>query len=253
MPFARFENFESCTLEMGKLGHDKESSQKICGAIKERAEKGALLKASPINLEVLTKADEDRIVLGGNASWEIEDDDGDILTTEAQVKALTRFFNQKPEYQLVTLDHAKGPLIEVKAAQPQLKFVSKAGAEVFTHVHEAGTYFISEIRPADGSRTTEWIRAEAKAGKFNGYSVNVVPLERDPANPKRILDAEYTAVTITTKGRMLPRNPRTRNVEVISKASEENETKTPTLNSAKVDLSTEDILTKYGFDKTCSK
>lgn len=219
LAFSRFESMNACSLEMKKLGHSAEDCNKICEQIRERAMKGALLKASPIVLEVLTKADETRIVLGGNAQWEIEDDDGDILTTEAQVKALTRFFNQKPEYQLITLDHAKGPLVEVKAAQPQLKFTTKAGVEQFTHVHEAGTYFISEIRPDDGSKTTEWIRAEAKAGHFNGYSVNVIPLERDPTNSHRILDAEYTAITLTTKGRMLPRNPRTRNVEVLSKAA----------------------------------
>lgn len=247
MPFARFPDFESCTREMTSLGHDSESANKICGAIKERAEKGALLKGQPLALEVLSKADEDDIVLGGYAQWEIEDDDGDILTVQAQVKALNRFFNQPPEFQLVTLDHAKGLLVEVKAAQPQLKYMNSHGSTFYSHVNEAGTYFISKIRGADGLKTTEFIRGQAKAEKLNGYSVNVVPLERDPSNPKRILDAEYTAITITTKGVMRPRNPKTRNVEVISKA-EEVAPVPPSLNEAKSGVvDAEDILQKYGF------
>jgi hypothetical protein len=249
MPFARFENFESCTLEMMRLGHASEDADKICGAIKDRAEKGALLKGQPTALEVLTKATDDRIVLGGYAQWEIEDDDGDILTVNAQVKALNRFFNQAPEYQLVTLDHAKGLLVEVKAAQPQLKFTDSEGVTYYSHVNEAGTYFISEIRN-DNLKSTQFIRGKAKAGELNGYSVNVIPLERDPTNPKKILDAEYTAITLTTKGVMRPRNPRTRNVAVISKAEEESVVNTPSLNETKT-LDTEGLLQKYGFNKTC--
>lgn len=216
-PFARFPNMASCKLEMQKLGHAIEDAANICIGIFNRAEKGVLLKGQPTALEVLSKAGEDDIVLGGYAQWEIEDDDGDILTVDAQVKALNRFLNQPPEYQLVTLDHAKGPLVEVKAAHPLLKYTNSTGETFYTHVNEIGTYFISKIRPADGLKSTEFIRSQAKAGKLNGYSVNVLPLEHDAANPKRILDAEYTANTITTKGVMRPRNPRTRNVEVISK------------------------------------
>lgn len=247
MPMARWENFEACTLEMTKMGHDSESANKICGAIKDRAEKGVLLKAQNIALEVLSKAGEEDIVLGGNAQWEVEDDDGDILSVAGQVKALNRFFTQPPEYQLVTLDHGKGPLVEVKAAQPLLKYVNSDGKEYFSHVHEAGTFLITKIRN-DALKTTQWIRGEAKAGKFNGYSVNVIPLERDPSNPHHILDFEYTAVTITTKGRMVPRNPRTRNVEVISKGEEVYAEK-PSLNTQETSsVDVEGILQKHGFN-----
>lgn len=247
--FARFPDWDSCTLEMSKLGHDKESAVKICGAIKERSEKGALLKAQALGLEVLSKANEEDIVLGGNAQWEIEDEDGDILTVDAQVKALNRFFSQAPEFQLVTLDHAKGALIEVKAAQPQLKYVNSKGEEFFSHVHEAGTYFLTKIRN-DALKTTQWIRAQAKAGNFTGYSVNVVPLLRDSENPKRILDAEYTAVTITTKGVCRPKNPMTRDVKVLSKADAKAQVcpQPPSDVALKIDL--EAIFERYGLTHT---
>ena len=107
MPFARWKDFEECTLEQTSLGHDIESANKICGEIQERAEKGALLKAQTIGLEVLSKADEPDIYLGGYMQWEIEDDDGETLTVPCQVKALNRFMSQPPEWQLITLDHGK--------------------------------------------------------------------------------------------------------------------------------------------------
>lgn len=238
--FARFPSMEACKLEMSKLGHIMEDALDICRGIAERAAKGTLLKAEPVGIEVLSKASDEDIVLGGNAQWEIKDDDGDTLTAQAQVKAFTRFFNQPPEFQLVTLDHAKGKLCEVKAAQPQLKYVNSEGKTYYSHVHEVGSYFVSKIRN-DNLPSTQFIRSQAKAGNYNGYSVNVIPLERDPNDPHRVLDAEYTAITITTKGVMRPRNPKTRNVEVISKANEETLTENPSL------IDTEMILQKHGF------
>jgi hypothetical protein len=241
-PFARFDSMEACTLEMGRLGHSSEDASQICGDIQTRAEKGLLLKAQPVALEVLSKADEDRIVVGGYASWDCIDDDGDIFTVDAQAKALERFFAQPPEYQLVTINHGKGALGEIKAAQPQRKFVSKAGASYFSHVNEVGTYLISEIRN-DALASTQYVREKARRGELNGYSVNAIPLVKDKANPHRVLDMEYTAITITEKGVFRPRNPHTRDVEVLSKSSVE----TPRGNNVE---SSEDILAQYGFNKT---
>lgn len=229
MPFARFENFEACTLEQKRLGHNLEDADKICGAIQERAEKGALLKAAPIGLEVLSKASEEDIVVGGYASWECVDDDGDLFTVEAQAKALQTFFSQPPEFQAITINHGRGLVHEMKLAQPMLKYVSKDGKEYFSHVNEKGTFLIGKIRN-DQMKSTQYYRAKAKAGELNGYSVNVIPITKDPSDPHKILDMEYTAVTLTEKGVMRPRNPMTRNVEVLSKA--QNEAATPTLNTS---------------------
>lgn len=208
--FARFENMNQCTLEMGKLGHSSEDAAKICGAIRDRAEKGILYKATCDHLEVLSKADDADIYLGGNFSWEIKDDEGDIITVDAQVKGLTRFMNQLPEWQSITINHK-----EFKLAMPVLKV--PGNNTVFTHVHEKGGYLISKLRN-DNLKTTQYYREEAKKGNLDGYSLTGIPLERDPNNPKIITDIELHSVTITQKGVMKPINPMSRNVKLISKA-----------------------------------
>jgi hypothetical protein len=210
-----------CILEQSKLGHDKESAGKICGTIKDRAEKGVLYKAEDAGLHVLSKAGDEDLVLGGNASWEIPDDQRDVFTVEAQVKALERFFAQPPEYQSITVNHT-----EFKLAQPMLKYVDSKGQEFFSHVHEKGTYLVSKLRN-DDLKTTRFYREEAQKGNLNGYSVSAVPLG-DPALVKasdgytahRWDDMEYWSITIAQKGVKKPVNPMTRNVEVISKAAE---------------------------------
>jgi len=223
---------------MQKQHHDEKSAGAICHDIEERAEKGILYKAESVGLEVLSKADEEDIVLGGNASWDIEDDDGDILTVEAQVKALDRFFNQPLEFRDMTANHGRDWAREFKSAIPLQKYTNSKGETVYTHVHEKGTYWISKLRN-DSLKATQHLRELARKGMLDGYSVTVVPLLRDG---KRVLDMEYQAVTITQKGVMKPRNPMTRNVEVISKSEEEK----PSLTAEKA-LDIEDILQKYGF------
>jgi len=215
-PFARFSNMDACTIEMGKLGHLITDCKAICNGIFERAVKGALLKAAPQGLEVLSKAGEDDIVLGGYASWAVTDDDGDYFTAEAQSKALERFFNQPPEYRSITINHGRSMVGEVTIAQPLLKYVDKAGNEHFSHVNEAGTYLISKLR-SDPLKVAQIYRQKAKAGELNGYSVNAFPLEKDPVDPHKVLDMEYSAITITEKGVFKPRNPMTRDVKVLSK------------------------------------
>lgn len=217
--FARWNNFNECELEQKTLGHNAESANKICGEIKERAEKGALLKAQPVGLQVLSKAGEEDIILGGYASWAIEDDDGDFFTVEAQSKALGRFFKQAPEYRSITINHGRGLVGEVPIGQPLLKYMDKAGHEYFSHVNEAGTFLLTKLRN-DELTATQHFREKARAGELNGYSVNAFPLIRDPTDSHRILDMEYSVITVTEKGVMKPRNPRTRNVEVLSKGAD---------------------------------
>jgi hypothetical protein len=239
--FARFSSMTECNLEMKKLGHTPEDCASICDGIKDRAEKGALLKAIPEGLQVVSKADEEDIVVYGYASYDCIDDDEDIFTVEAQVKALDRFMSQPPEYQLITFNHGRGNLGEIKVGQPLLKYTNSAGEKFYTHVNEKGTPFATKIRN-DNLKSTQYIRELAKAGKLNGYSVNAVPLVRDPDNPHRVLDMEYTAITLTENGVFKPRNPMARDVKVLSKA----EVPTPTLNSEKT-LDAEELLQKYGF------
>ena len=212
MPFSRFENFAACTKEMTQLGHDVDSANKICGAIQERAEKGLLYKAASDGLQLLSKADEADIVVGGWASWDNVDDEGDQITVEAQAKALQRFFAMAPEYRSITVNHK-----EFKVAQPLLKYTASDGTEYFSHVNEKGTFLISQIRN-DNLKTTKYYREEAKKGNLNGYSITGLPLEKASDNPKRILDIEYHSITLTEKARMKPINPMSRDVKVLAKA-----------------------------------
>ena len=237
MPFARWPDFEACILDMKRLGHDSESADKICGAIQERAEKGALLKADvPSSVELLSKAEDPDIYVGGYASYECVDNEGDLFTVEAQQKALERFFAQPPEFRLITVDHGRGIAGEINVAIPVLKLpASKAadGKDHYTHVNEKGTYLISKLRQG-GPKVMDYFRAKAKAGGFTGYSVNAFALQRDPANPKRVLDMEYSAITLTDT--LVPRNPKTRALRVLSKAGQKD-----------VRAVLEDILSRHGF------
>lgn len=243
--FSRFKDMDACTLEMRKLGHSPEDCAKICNSIHERAEKGALLKAEEHGLQLLTKATEENVVVAGYASWDCVDNEGDIFTVQAQVKALNRFFNSPPENRLITVDHGRGLAGEINIAKPILNFTDSSGQEYFSHVNERGTYLISQLRN-DDMKAVQYFRAKAKAGGLTGYSVNSFVLERDPANNHRVFDMEYSAITLTD--RLVPRNPKTRDLEVLSKATFED--KTPTLNTLKsVDLSAEEILDKYGFTR----
>lgn len=236
----RFEDFAACTLEQKRLGHDEESAAKICGAIQERAEKGALLKAQETGLTVLSKAGADDIVVGGYASWDCVDDEGDCFTVEAQSKALQRFLNQPKEFQLITVNHGRGAAGEINIATPLLHYADSKGTDYYTHVNEAGTYLISKLR-GDNMKAVQYYRKAALEGNLNGYSVNAFPLSKEG---NRVTDMEYSAITITERGVAKPVNPMARDVKVISKAAPV----TPTLNASKT-LDIEDILQKHGFNR----
>jgi len=227
--FARFPNMNMCVCEMQRLGHQTEDATTICSLIRKRATTGALLKADN-GLELLSKANEE-IILGGYASWDCPDREGDIFTVEAQTKALERFLNLPPQYQLITVDHGKGAPGEINIAEPVLKYTAPDGQQYFSHVNEKGTYLIVKMRN-DNMRATQHYRSVAKADMFKGYSVNAFVLQTDPTNPKRVLDMEYSAITLAE--RLTPINPKTA-VTVLSKAEP---------------VSTEQILEKYGLTKT---
>jgi len=217
MPFARWETFEACSLEMQKLGHDEESANAICASIEERAKKGMLYKADDTALHILSKADDDDLVVAGNASWDIVDPQRDQLTVGAQAKALERFFGLPREYQTITVNHK-----EFKLAQPTLSFTDNKGERHYSHVHEKGTYLIAEIRN-DSLATTKYYRDKIRKGEMTGYSVTALPLEFELIKGdngqqiRRVDDMEYHAVTLCEKGVTKPVNQRSNDVHVISK------------------------------------
>jgi hypothetical protein len=213
-PFARFPDMQACTLEMCKIGHNTKDAETICMGIQDRALKGALLKATPLGIEVLTKAESEDIVLGGYASWETVDDEGDLFTVDAQAKALQKFMSQPPEYQLITVNHGLGPASEFKVAHPILSYTDKHGQTYYTHVNEKGTYLLCKLRN-DDMRATQYYRSKAKNGELNGYSVSSFALER---KGNAVTDMEYGCITITEKGVAKPVNPMSRDVKTLSKS-----------------------------------
>ena len=170
MPFARWENFRECELEMIATGHDEESAKKICGAIQERAEKGELHKSLLHPLQVLSKAEDDELVVGGYATWEIKDSQNDVITTEAQVKYLQRLFQLPLEYRNITVKHS-----DFKIGTPILKYIDKNGKQYFSHVNEKGTYLISKIRD-DKYLSTKLFREDIRKGVLSMYSISGLPL-----------------------------------------------------------------------------
>lgn len=221
MPFARWETFEACTLEMMETGHDKESAEKICGSIKERAEKGELYKAEQTELDIISKGEDGKdLIVGGYASWELIDPQRDIITAQAQSQFLKQFFQQEPEYQNITVNHK-----EFKIGKPLLKYVDSQGKEYFSHVNEKGMYLISKIRN-DKLKTTQLYRAKILKGEMGMYSISGLPLEyqmvkaEDGMEVRRVDDVEPWAVTLCEKGVTQAVNPKavasviSKNVEI---------------------------------------
>lgn len=219
MPFARWETFAACTREMINTGHTEESANNICGSIQARAEKGELYKATDVGLQVLSKANEPDLVVGGWATWELVDPERDIITVQAQSKALQRFFKQAPEFQSITVNHK-----EFKLAQPILKYVDSTGKEYFSHVNEKGTFLVSKIRD-DDQKTTQYYREKVRKGEITGYSISGPPLSfemikaEDGQPARRVDDVEYWAITLCEKGVVKAVNPKAE-VSVISKSVE---------------------------------
>jgi len=240
--FARFSSLGACVLQMQSIGHQLEDAGTICSVIKKRADTGTLLKAEA-GLTLLTKADNPDIILGGYASYDCVDREGDIFTVQAQANALERFMKLPKEYQLITIDHGKGTPGEINIAKPILKYTTQDGQTHYTHVNEKGTYLIVKMRD-DDMRATQYYRSVAKAGGLKGYSVNAFVLKKDPENPKRVLDMEYSAITLTEQ--LTPINPKTQ-VQTLStpKAQTKQQKEEPS--------TIEEVLVKYGFNKTLDR
>jgi len=170
MPFARWGNFEECKVEQMQIGHSEESAKNICGAIQERAEKGMLFKSVPF-IEVL-KGSEDDLIVGGYVSWELVDPQNDLVTTEAMVNFLAKFFNLPPEYRNVTIDHTN-----FQVGTPLLHYPEK-NPKYFTHVHEKGLYGVVKIRN-DTLRRTQHYRHQIKDGIYKMFSIAGDPIRKE--------------------------------------------------------------------------
>ena len=220
MPFARWENFRECELEMIETGHDEESAKKICGAIQARAEKGELYKGIYDGLDVLSKAKDEDLVVGGWASWEMRDADDDVVTTQAQVNFLKRLFQLPLEYRNITLNHG-----DFKIGIPLLKYVNKDGETFYSHVNEKGTYLITKIRN-DNFKTTQMVRDDILKGELRSYSISGLPLDyikknEDGLTLRYVTDVEPWATTLCYDAKC----PKAVNsIRIISK---ENPHKTP--------------------------
>lgn len=195
IPFARWENFRECELEMMETGHDEESAKKICGDIQARAEKGELYKGIYNGLDVLSKAKDKNLVVGGWASWEMRDADDDVVTTQAQVNFLKRLFQLPPEYRNITLNHG-----DFKIGIPLLKYVNMDGETFYSHVNEKGTYLISKIRN-DNFKTTQMVREDILKGELRSYSISGLPLDYikkkvDGLTLRYVTDVEPWATTL---------------------------------------------------------
>jgi len=210
IPFARWENFRECELEMIETGHDEESAKKICGAIQARAEKGELYKsADQQNYDIICKSDSE-LVIGGFASWELVDPENDLVTTRAQTRYLQKLFKLPREYRNIMVGHSN-----YKIGEPILKY-AKDGQEWFSHVNEKGLYLVAKIRN-DSFKTTQKWREKILKGEMNMYSIAGLPLESEIVDEggtkiRKIYDTEPWEITVCEKGV----NPKTQ-FKVIAK------------------------------------
>lgn len=170
MPFARWENLEECKLEQMQIGHSQEHAKNICEGIKEREDKGILFKAQP-TLEIL-KSKDGELIIGGPASWEVEDYENDYVTTEGQVNFLRKFLNLPPEYRNISIDHTNFQMATALLQYPHDK------AKYFSHVHEKGMYLVAKVRNDKLNRTQHY-RQQIKDGSYKMFSISGEALRCD--------------------------------------------------------------------------
>lgn len=217
-PFARFESFNACVLEMmNEQHHNKEDAQAICGSIEHRAEKGMLYKATD-NFEVIKKSNGDMYVYGP-ASWETPDMEypvPDVATIPFQKNFLKKMFEMPEEYRNVSIDHQS-----MIIGRPVQKTVGDNGQTYYSHVHEKGMMLITKIR---GDTNLAWVRKyrdDIEKGVYKMYSIRASNATREPSvmDGKRVnllKDGDPIEVAIVRQGCCPKAGPLT----VISKSGE---------------------------------
>ena len=170
MSFARWNSLDHCRTEQMQIGHLEKDADTICLGIKERADQGILYKSAP-TLEIL-KSKNGELIVGGPASWECEDYEHDIVTTEAQVNFLTKFFQLPPEYRNVSIDHSN---FQIGVAIPRWP---EDDPTYFSHVHEKGMYLITKVR-SDSLAHSQHYRRLIREGIYKMYSISGKPIRCD--------------------------------------------------------------------------
>lgn len=169
-PFARWQNIEECKQEQINIGHTEKAALNICEIIQERAEKGTLFKAAP-TLQILKSADGE-LVVGGPASWELVDYENDLVTTEAMVNFLTKFFNLPEEYRNISIDHSNFQIAKAVLQYPE------DNPKWFSHVHEKGMWLIAKVRN-DNLAHTQYYRKLIQDGTYKMFSISGKPIRCD--------------------------------------------------------------------------
>lgn len=175
MSFARWPTREACVTEQRSLGHDEKDAEQICNIIGDRAEKGILYKATPDTpVQVISKmsGDNDEMVVVGWGTYELKDPQNDVITTQGQVRALQKWFNQVPEdYRHIHYSHSN-----FIGGKPLLKWQGPDGKLYHSHVNEKGTIIIAKVRPDDGLRLTKELRDKIRKGEISMFSISADPL-----------------------------------------------------------------------------
>lgn len=206
-PFARWPDFAACEREMMDTGHDKESADKICGAIQARAEKGMLYKSLG-TLEIL-KSEGNELIVAGPATWDLVDPENDWITPRGMQNFLTKFFRLPEEYRNISIDHESLIIAKALLRHPQ------ENPRYFSHVHEKGMYLIAKIRDDDLSYTKQY-RQLIKDGTYKMYSIrgkaiNPQMIEKDGRTVRKIDDIDPIEVAIVKEGM----NPKAGPIEVL--------------------------------------
>ena len=199
MSFARWDTLEACQTEQMQIGHTPHDAETICLGIKERADQNLLFKAAP-TLDILKSSDTE-LVVAGPASWECEDYEHDIVTTEAQVNFLRKFFQLPPEYRNISIDHSN---FQIATAIPRWP---EDHPTVFSHVHEKGMYLIAKVR-SDNLAHSQQYRQLIRDGVYKMFSISGKPLRCDgPCNRRerteqvrKIFDIDPVEVGIVKEG-----------------------------------------------------
>jgi Fe-S-cluster containining protein len=168
--FARFASMDACTCEMTALGHSPEDAATICSTINKRVASGDIYKSLSPDIEILSKTGDSEVVVGGFATYEMLDPQGDVMTIEGQQHWLKSLFAIPEKYRTATYEHT-----DLKLGDPVLKYTSPSGKEYFSHVNEKGTYLIVKVRPRDGSDSMNWIHDKLAKGELGMFSISGMP------------------------------------------------------------------------------
>lgn len=118
----------------------------------------------PADLRILHKADND-LIIGGYASTESTDKEGDSISLEALEEAFQKLM-EDPEYRNLMVQHhsQQGGVILPEWKDPETGKLYRSG------VDEHGLFVLGKIRN-DGTRLAQGVRKEILEGKLNSFSI----------------------------------------------------------------------------------